>query len=56
MALIALEKEDIDKFMEYEITALEIAMEIQDTMGIYQVGKLFGRVQYQMGNRRNLSP
>ncbi len=52
MALIALGKKDIEKFMEYETTAYKIAMETKDAMGLYQVGKLLGRVLYQMGKKK----
>jgi tetratricopeptide (TPR) repeat protein len=52
MAGIALEKEDIEKFMEYETTAYKIAMETKDAMGLYQVGKLLGKVLYQLGNKK----
>ena len=52
MASIAIQNKDIKKFMDYETTAYQLAMETKNAMGIYNVGTLLGRVLYQIGNKK----
>jgi tetratricopeptide (TPR) repeat protein len=52
MAGIALKKQDIKKFMEYETTAYKIAMETKYAKGIYNVGNQPGIVLIQNGMKK----
>ena len=52
MALIAYAKEDIEKFLEYETAAYKIAIEINEAMGIYNVGRGLGYVLCQRGQKK----
>jgi hypothetical protein len=51
MAIIAYRKDDIEKFLEYETAAYNIAIEINDAMGIYHVGRDLGKVLCQRGQK-----
>ena len=43
------QKEDIEKWLEYESTAFKIALEIGNTEGVYRIGQVFGYILCQNG-------
>jgi hypothetical protein len=49
MAIIAFTKDDIEKFLEYETAAYNIAIEINHAMLVYSVGSDLGYVLCQSG-------
>ncbi|NIN44248.1 MAG: tetratricopeptide repeat protein [Candidatus Aminicenantes bacterium] len=53
MAIIAHEKGDIKKFMEYETTAYQMALDINDAMGIYNIDRQLGYALCQSGGEES---
>jgi tetratricopeptide (TPR) repeat protein len=43
------QKKDMEKYLEYEVSAYSLAQEINDAMGIYKVGKNFGSILCMIG-------
>jgi hypothetical protein len=52
MGMISLQKGDIKKYLEYETEAYRLALETNDAMGLYQVGKVLGDTLCRMGNKK----
>ncbi len=56
MAMISLQKEDIEGYFQQEVAAYQIAMEIQDVNGIYQIGRVLGKYMCMVGMKEQGFP
>jgi hypothetical protein len=52
MAAIALQNENIEKFIQYEMEAYQTALEINDAFLIYRVGADLGLILCQSGKKK----
>jgi tetratricopeptide (TPR) repeat protein len=53
LALSALKQNDAKKYFEYHGEAWQLAMETEDAMGLFNVGKSFGKILSDAGDKKN---
>lgn len=56
LAVVSLEKEEPQKYLEYALSGYSLALEINDAVGIYNVGRILGRMLCKVGMKREGIP
>jgi tetratricopeptide (TPR) repeat protein len=56
LAVVSLEQEEPQKYLEYALSGYSLALEIDDAVGIYNVGRILGRMLCKVGMKREGIP